>query len=419
MAEDTETSRAGVLSLGGITSRIKKAVRREPQSADSLWVANDTDFAQRADYRLWRCCFCRSRPSALSCEWGSKGVFYLAAEGLLDHQLPLVLWASMLMVAGILTSAKRRPWLSEENATFLVGKCDRWLHGALASPSEFSAECGVIKVLVADAVQKLRSNAGTVMTCDQTEAYLYDLEKSLHEADHTWRRGSSVCSTDLNAQKHSMGMLGPFPLEELLNRIHRPLFNARAIIRDAIPGTLDARTKKLLTRAMTLVISLMLGDKLTGGAAYVTKTLSGSMLWVTWPLVGVTLAVYSALLLFHYRFRHRFIALAEGSPRMQNEKVWDFLFFATQGVITVLIVPIAGVLLAYAFLMIPAAIAAMFTRKWAIAVVLGWSVGFIACVMGLTLSYTCNLPYSPTLILSMGAFFIIAVIIRAMMPRIT
>ena len=184
----------------------------------------------------------------------------------------------------------------------------------------------------------------------------------------------------------------------------------KAIPREAVIG---------IMYAMTLVISLMLGDKLTGGAAYVTKTLSGSMLWVTWPLVGVTLAVYSALLLFHYRFRHRFIALAEGSPRMQNEKVWDFLFFATQGVITVLIVPIAGVLLAYAFLMIPAAIAAMFTRKWAIAVVLGWSVGFIACVMGLTLSYTCNLPYSPTLILSMGAFFIIAVIIRAMMPRIT
>ena len=182
----------------------------------------------------------------------------------------------------------------------------------------------------------------------------------------------------------------------------------RAIPREAVIG---------IMYALALVASLLLADKLRGGEAYVTKTLSGSMLWVTWPLVGVTVFVYVVLLLFHYKFRHKFIALAEKSPGMQNEKSWDFLFFATQGVITVLIVPIAGVLLAYAFLMIPAAIAAMFTKKWGTAVVLGWSVGFIACAMGLSLSYFCNLPYSPTLILSMGSFFIIAVIVRSLIPK--
>ena len=45
-----------------------------------------------------------------------------------------------------------------------------------------------------------------------------------------------------------------------------------------------------------------------------------------------------------------------------------------------LIVPIAGVLLAYAFLMIPAAIATLFTKDWGRGLKLGWGIGFIASV---------------------------------------
>jgi len=180
---------------------------------------------------------------------------------------------------------------------------------------------------------------------------------------------------------------------------------SRAIPREAVIG---------IMYVMALVASLLLGDKLCGGEAYITKTLAGSMLWVTWPLVCVTTIVYVVILLFHYRFRHKFISLAERPSKMKNERLWDFLLFTTQGVITVLIVPIAGVLLAYAFLMIPAAIAAMFTKKWAGAVMIGWSVGFVACVIGLCSSYCFNLPYGPSLVLSLGVFFIAAIIIRCL-----
>ena len=131
----------------------------------------------------------------------------------------------------------------------------------------------------------------------------------------------------------------------------------------------------------------------------------------------MTVVIYIVLLLFHYKLRHKFIALAEEPQTLKNEKLWDFLFFTTQGIITVLIVPIAGVLLAYSFLMIPAAIAAMFTKKWAGAVLIGWSVGFVACVLGLGTSYFCNFPYGPTLVLSLGIFFVCAMILRCLLSR--
>jgi len=178
----------------------------------------------------------------------------------------------------------------------------------------------------------------------------------------------------------------------------------RAIPREAVIGILYA---------MALVISLLLTDKLPDAEAYVTTTLSGSLLWVTWPLVTVTVVVYIVLLIFHYIFRDTFITLAENPENLKNEKLWDFIFFTTQGIITVLIVPIAGVLLAYAFLMIPAATAAMFTKKWAKAVLVGWSIGFVACVLGLGSSYFFNFPYGPTLVLFLGLFFVCAMVLRS------
>ena len=184
----------------------------------------------------------------------------------------------------------------------------------------------------------------------------------------------------------------------------------RMIPREAVIGIMFA---------MALVASLLLGDKISGGGAYVTKTMAGSMLWVSWKVVGITVAVYALLIVFHYRFRDRFIGLSEDPEQVNNQRWWDFLFFATQGIITVMIVPIAGVLLAYSFLMIPAAIAGMFSRGWIRAVALGWAVGLIACLAGLFASYNWNLPYGPTLVLSLGLFFLMAVVVRSIRRQVT
>jgi len=182
----------------------------------------------------------------------------------------------------------------------------------------------------------------------------------------------------------------------------------RLIPREAVIG---------IMYALALVACLLLGDKLSGGSAHIAKTLTGSMLWVRWPIVIVTILVYIVLLLFHYRFRRRFIALTEKSSYSAKEKIWDFLFFTTQGVITVLVVPIAGVLLAYAFLMIPAAIALLFTKKWVPGLILGWGLGLIACLIGLMCSYNFDYPYGPSLILSLGLFFVLAIIFRTFLPQ--
>jgi zinc/manganese transport system permease protein len=181
----------------------------------------------------------------------------------------------------------------------------------------------------------------------------------------------------------------------------------RLVPREAVIGILYA---------LALVATLLLGDKLPGGGACVEKTLAGSMLWATWPLVGVTTAVYAVLTALNWLFRRQFTRLTDAPGTVAHIGLWDFLFFTTQGIITVLIVPVAGVLLAYAFLMIPAAIALLFTRDWTKAIALGWGAGFVACLVGLSMSYLFNWPYGPTLVLALGVAFVAAVFVRVARP---
>lgn len=166
---------------------------------------------------------------------------------------------------------------------------------------------------------------------------------------------------------------------------------------------------------LALVACIMVADKIPGGNAYVSQTLSGTMLWVSWPLVWVTVGVYIILSIFHYVYRDRYIAITEGKTTVPNENRWDLMFFITLGIITVLIVPIAGVLLAYGFLMIPAAIASLFTKNWGAALKLGWGVGFFASLLGLFVSYFLNFPYGPSLVLTLGLFFLGSLALRTLL----
>jgi len=167
---------------------------------------------------------------------------------------------------------------------------------------------------------------------------------------------------------------------------------------------------------MALVASLLLADKMSDGGTYFSKTLVGSMLWVSWPLVGTTIGVYGALALLHYACRRRFLQLTDNPDNLARRVWWDFVFFLTQGIITILIVPVAGVLLAYGFLMIPAAIGTLFSRRWAPALLVGWTVGLAACLLGIVYSYRTDSPYGPSLLLSMGLFFVLALLLRGLLP---
>ena len=72
---------------------------------------------------------------------------------------------------------------------------------------------------------------------------------------------------------------------------------------------------------------------------------------------------------FHLIFRKKFTQLSDfylgHSLPIKQQKLWDFLFYSSFGIIIIESVKIAGVLTVFAFLILPASISALFSTTMA------------------------------------------------------
>ncbi len=71
---------------------------------------------------------------------------------------------------------------------------------------------------------------------------------------------------------------------------------------------------------------------------------------------------------------------------------WDFAFYALFGIVVTSSVAIAGVLVVFAFLVIPAVIAFLFTSTPGPLIGIAWTSGAAATVLGLYVSYLTDWP---------------------------
>jgi len=66
---------------------------------------------------------------------------------------------------------------------------------------------------------------------------------------------------------------------------------------------------------------------------------------------------------------------------------WDFLFYALVGTVITLAVRLAGVVVVFAFLIIPATASALFSSRWAPRMLIAWTIAAIGSVGGLVFAY--------------------------------
>jgi zinc/manganese transport system permease protein len=90
------------------------------------------------------------------------------------------------------------------------------------------------------------------------------------------------------------------------------------------------------------------------------------------------------------------------------------------GVVVTISVAIAGVLVVFSFLVIPAVIAFLFTAQPGRLLAIAWSSGTLATLMGLYISYRTDLPTGPTVVCAFAIALVLAFILRkALHPRAT
>ncbi len=157
------------------------------------------------------------------------------------------------------------------------------------------------------------------------------------------------------------------------------------------------------------------------GQEVIEEILVGGILWIDWPGVLRLLSVFLAVGIFHWFLRNRFwlISLREdlAERRGWHLRWWDFLFYASFGVAITVAVPMAGVLLVFTFLVVPAVIAFLFSRKPELLVAISWSSAALACALGLGLSYQFDLPTGPLIVCVFGVVLLVAgLVCRAVPP---
>src|SRR5437660_1155063 len=91
---------------------------------------------------------------------------------------------------------------------------------------------------------------------------------------------------------------------------------------------------------------------------------------------------------------------------------WDFLFYLSFGVVITLAVPVAGVLMVFSFLVVPAVIAFLFTRDMRRLAYISWGSGALASLLGLWVSYKADLPTGPLIVCMYGVLLALAWVVR-------
>ena len=162
--------------------------------------------------------------------------------------------------------------------------------------------------------------------------------------------------------------------------------------------------------------TILLASQAPRGAEHVEELLTGSLLWVTWPKIARIAVVYGLLGTLHWLLRRRFLTISL-QPQLARSagwsvKVWDFLFYALFGIMVTLSVDVAGVLLVFSFLVIPAVIAFLFTGRPGRLLAIAWLSGSAATVAGLLVSYWADLPTGPVVVCAFAAALLLASVLR-------
>ena len=175
-----------------------------------------------------------------------------------------------------------------------------------------------------------------------------------------------------------------------------------------------------ITFVVASAATILVSARTQQGHHAAEQMLVAGILWVTWAKVLKLSAVFLGVGIFHWFLRERFftISLQEEVAEQSgwNIQWWDFLFYATFGVAVTAAVPIAGVLLVFTFLVVPAVIAFLFTRKPRFLVTLSWGAAAVACALGLAGSYQFDLPTGPLIVCVFGLVLLAAWLVCRAFP---
>jgi zinc/manganese transport system permease protein len=162
-------------------------------------------------------------------------------------------------------------------------------------------------------------------------------------------------------------------------------------------------------------------SKATGEAEHLQNMLVGNILSVQWPEVALTGAIYLAIGIFHYVFRNKFLEISidtkAASARGVPVRLWDFLFYASFGLVVTRSVAIAGVLLVFCYLIVPSVGGMLYSARIGSRLAIGWIMGVIVSGLGMYLSVQFDLPTGAAIVCTFGLVLAVMAAFRPLLVR--
>ncbi len=170
-----------------------------------------------------------------------------------------------------------------------------------------------------------------------------------------------------------------------------------------------------ITYAFASAAVVLVIDRLAHGAEHLKEALVGQILWVSWHEVARTAAIYAIVGGIHWVYRKKFLESSfHHDEKRASSALWDFLFYALFGVVITSSTSIAGVLLVFSFLIVPAVMSSMFFTSIRARLLYGWISGAILSLIGMWVSYRLDLPVGAVLVVLFTALPILSVPVLAL-----
>jgi zinc/manganese transport system permease protein len=172
-----------------------------------------------------------------------------------------------------------------------------------------------------------------------------------------------------------------------------------------------------ITYAVAAAASVLAFNRAPGAAEKIQDMLLGNVLFASAKDVWIVLGVSFVVGAFHLVFRRNFLLIShdpdEAAHRGIRVAVWDFLFYASLGLVVVSAVGVVGILLVFSYLIIPAVCAMLLAPSMGVRTILAWVVGVVATFLGVYLSVKADTPTGATMVCTFAGILFAVACIRA------
>src|SRR5213078_2950210 len=157
--------------------------------------------------------------------------------------------------------------------------------------------------------------------------------------------------------------------------------------------------------------AILLLSRSAHGNEEIRNMLVGDITVVSAAEVWRCFAVFGAVGLVHFFLRRSFLLVSFqreiAYERGWRVRWWDFLFYATFGIVVTIFVRVAGVLLVFSYLIVPAVCAVVLVRSISARLLVGWIISLIGGIGGLFLSFYWDFPSGAAIVCTFGGLLIL------------